>query len=67
MLLVPHWQGLGHLAPAKVNHTWWSDPINSFGEKKNSPHDEDGEADKDKKGATDANHGKCPEVDLPIP
>ena len=40
--------------------------MNSFGEK-NSPHDEDGEADKDKKGATDANHGKCPEVDLPIP
>jgi len=30
-------------------------------------HDEDGKADKDEKGATDSNHGKCPEVDLPVP
>lgn len=44
-MLVPHWQGLGHVAPA---------------------HDEDGEADKDEKCATDSYHCKCPEVDLPI-
>ena len=34
---------------------------------RHSPHDEDGEADKDEKGATDSDHGKCPEVDLAIP
>ena len=33
---------------------------------RHSPHDEDGEADKDEKGATDSDHGKCPEVDLAI-
>lgn len=45
-MLVPHWQGLGHVAPA---------------------HNEYGEAYKDEKSATDSNHCKCPEVDLPIP
>ena len=32
----------------------------------NSPHYEDGKSDKYEEGATDADHRKCPEVDLTI-
>ena len=69
-MLVPHWQGLGHVAPAENNHSlicWPGDIILKNHKTLVIPHDEDGEADKDEKGATDSDHGKCPEVDLAIP
>ena len=64
-LLLQGKRGQTWLKMVKHGQTWFGVLEQFF--YRHSPHDEDGEADKDEKGATDSDHGKCPEVDLAIP